>query len=441
MDNARLYTVHMDNGARLILVYNLDTMSIHSSHEIAKVERDPNLFVWFMTLVITGMYVFTVFDIPATRQPGTVIPFTALTIVHIFLHWQLGKIMTHRAKIISYILLQGILAVLISALAKNQGMSLVIFMGLLGEAIGILGLTRRSLLAAGYYLALLMVSLIFLSGGAVSGSLILTIILTSVFVILFVAIYMRQIEARQQAQSLAAELGTANRQLAAYVAQIEDLTLAAERQRMARELHDTLAQGVAGLVLQLEAVKAHLGASRPERAATIIEQALARARGTLADSRAAIDDLRAVPTSLSEAVRAIIERFTWATGIPCKLDIALGDAHRIPAGIGEHVLSILSEGLTNVTRHAQATEIRVHCSTKDHQFELEIQDNGQGFDPDVATRLGHYGLLGMRERARMVGGILSLESGTGQGTRIRLSIPFSPTFEQASNMPGLPMME
>src|SRR5690606_37880015 len=99
-----------------------------------------------------------------------------------------------------------------------------------------------------------------------------------------------------------AELETAHRQLAAYAAQVESLTLSNERQRMARELHDTLSQGVAALVLQLEAANAHLQNGRHDRAAGIIDLSLRRARNTLAESRAAIDDLRLAERSLIEMV-------------------------------------------------------------------------------------------------------------------------------------------
>jgi len=91
---------------------------------------------------------------------------------------------------------------------------------------------------------------------------------------------------------LLAELESANRQLTEYAARVEDLTIAAERQRMARELHDTLSQGLAGLILQLEAADAHLAADRPERARGILEQSMEKARGTLKEARQVIDDLR-----------------------------------------------------------------------------------------------------------------------------------------------------
>ena len=90
---------------------------------------------------------------------------------------------------------------------------------------------------------------------------------------------------------------------------------------------------------------------------------------------------------------------------------------------GDHLLSVLSEALVNITRHAQASRVWVKLEAKNNHVELEIRDNGQGFDPEIETGGGHYGLLGMRERARLVGGSMEIESGTGQGTRIRLIVP------------------
>ncbi|MGB3700974.1 MAG: sensor histidine kinase [Anaerolineales bacterium] len=411
-------------GTLIVLVYNSDTMHTNSSPEIAKAERDPRLFVWFVTLVVTSMYVVTLINTKSVRQPVILFIFTGLTLVHILLHWQLGKIINHPRKTTWYILVQGVLAFMILLFAKNLFIIIALYMILLGEAVGLFGLTRRGLLAAIYYLVLLSVSLINLSGWASSANLLLSTLPIAVFVILFVALYMRQNEAREQAQSLAAKLETANLQLGEYAVQVEELTLAAERQRMARELHDTLSQGLTGLVLQLEAIKAHLEAGRGERAVAIIEQSLARARSTLADSRSVIDDLRAVPAGMPEAMRAKTERFTQATGIPCELSLALGDTTP-PPNTSDHLLRVLNEALTNVTRHAQAGQVWVRLEAKNNHLELEIRDDGQGFEPGIVTGAGHYGLLGMRERARLVGGTLEIESGTGRGTRIRLVVPIN----------------
>jgi NarL family two-component system sensor histidine kinase YdfH len=288
-----------------------------------------------------------------------------------------------------------------------------------------LGVNRRALLAFIFYLLLAFINFQLLVDPASAGRELLGLSPLILFSLIFVIFYKRQADSRQQAQSLAVKLEIANRQLAEYAAQVEELTLAAERQRMARELHDTLSQGVAGLVLQLEAIKAHLEAGRGERGAAIIDQTLARARTTLADSRSAIDDLRAIPASLTAAMRAKTERFSQATGIPCELSLALGDT-ALPPSINDHLLHILTEALANVTRHAQADLVWVRLEAKNNHLKLEIRDDGKGFDPEIETGVGHYGLLGMRERARLVDGTLGIESGAGQGTCIQVIVPIPP---------------
>lgn len=397
-------------------------MQTNSSPTISKAARDPYLFIGFVTLVIAAMYALTLINTESVRQPVKIIMFTGLTLVHTLLHWQLGKIINDLRKTTWYILIQGALACMMLLFVDNLYMIIALYMILLGEAVGLFGMIRETLFAAVYYSVLMTVNLVYLFGWAESGVILLNIIPIAVFVVLSVTFYMRQSEARERAQALAAELESANQQLAEYAGQVEELTLAAERQRMARELHDTLSQGLAGLVLQLEAVKAHLEAGREERAAAIVDQSLARARSTLADSRAVIDDLRAIPDSLPEAMRAKTERFTQVTGIPCELSLALGEIE-LPSDTGEHLLNILKEALANVTRHAQADQVWVRLEAKNQHFELEIRDDGKGFDPSIAIGAGHYGLLGMRERARLVGGTLEIESGNGLGTCIRLVAP------------------
>ncbi|MFL7893570.1 MAG: sensor histidine kinase [Anaerolineales bacterium] len=398
-------------------------MYTNSTPETDHGERDPRLLMWsFVTLAVASIYFITLINTHPIRQPLPFILFTGLTILHILLHWQLGRIIHQPRKIIWYLLIQGVLAFLILLMADNQLMTTALFMILIGESIGVLGLNRWSLLAAAYFGLLLTANLVILSGWDSVGSFLLGALPITAVVILSVTLYMRQITARQQAQSLSAEMETTNRQLAEYAAQVEELTLIAERQRIARELHDTLSQGLTGLVLQLEAIKAHLEAGRDERALAIITQSLARARGTLSDSRAAIDDLRAIPASLPEAMRAKVERFTQATGIPCELSLSLGDTVP-PKNTEDHLLRILNEALANITRHAQANQVWVRLEEENNHLELEIRDDGQGFDPASATGGGHYGLLGMRERARLVGGTLTVDSRSGGGTCISFIVP------------------
>jgi NarL family two-component system sensor histidine kinase YdfH len=397
-------------------------MESKSYPEISKAKRDPLFFPLLLIPVFGIVYYWTLIENPALRQPTLLIIFTTLMIIHVVLHWLIWIFMGKPKLIFWFIALQGALVFSICWIGQHLPLIFALYIAILGLAVGILGVSRQFLLTSIYYLLLAFINFQHLEDSAAAGKELLGLAPLILFSLTFVVLFQRQANAREQAQSLTTKLETANKLLSEYAAQVGELTIATERQRLARELHDTLAQGVAGLVLQLEAVKAHLEAGREARAAAIIDQSLACARSTLANSRSAIDDLRADPTSLPEALHAKAERFTQATGIPCEMSLILGDTVPAPH-TNDHLLSILSEALVNINRHAQARQVWVKLEAKNKYIELEIKDDGQGFDPEVETGEGHYGLLGMQERAQLVGGILEIESGTGQGTRIRLIVP------------------
>jgi len=392
---------------------------------IQKVERDPNLFVWFLTFVVGGLAIWAMFQKPELQAPLTAVVYLALVLVHILLHWVLGIIASQPKKVFWYVVFQGVLAFTISWMSGQIGVVFALFMGLLGEAVGLFGLKRHAVFSGVYYLTLATVNATQVADPAVIGWTLVGIVPMVIFVVAYVALYMRQAQAREQAQTLLTELEAANRQLSEYAAQVEELTIAAERQRMARELHDTLSQGLAGLILQLEAVDAHLTKERPDRAHKIVRDAMQQARETLADARRAISDLRSsvdfVP-GLEQALETEVKRFEDATGLPCELAVLLNS--ELPDPIVEIGLRIVSEALTNVARHAQATHAWIQVEETETQLCLEVRDDGQGFDPE-AVEAGHYGLLGMRERARLAGGRLDVSSEQGQGTAIKAWLPLS----------------
>jgi NarL family two-component system sensor histidine kinase YdfH len=323
-----------------------------------------------------------------------------------------------------YLILQGVLAFSIVTLGGSIGPLLALYMGLIGETIGMLGQKPRwRIVAVAVFLGLSLLNYILQVSRTEWYWWFLAMLPTTFFVIVYVILYSRQAEARMQAQRLLRDLEVANRQLTEYAARVEDLTIAAERQRMARELHDTLSQGLAGLILQLEAADAHLAAGRPERARGILEQSMEKARGTLAEARRAIDDLRhATPRDLGEAVLQEIDHFTTSTGIPCTQEIELPS--QIPQQISETAIRVTAESLTNIARHANARNVRMRIARteKENELEMEICDDGIGFDPE-RVEAGHYGLLGMRERVRLAGGRLDVHSEPGQGTRLLIQFP------------------
>jgi NarL family two-component system sensor histidine kinase YdfH len=300
-------------------------------------------------------------------------------------------------------------------------MTFALFMALIGEAVGLFRLTRPGLLTGVYYLILMVISLVQLPGQGSLGPLLLGTIPMVIFVVIYVTLYMRQNEAREHAQSLAAELETANRRLSEYAAEVEDLTIANERQRMARELHDTLSQGLAGLILQLEAADAHLSNHRNDKVHTIITNAMVQARATLADARHAIDDLRQpLLGNLDSAIRVEISRFTDATGIPIMFQS--DPIPSLPDPSKEILVRAIAEALTNIANHANAQNVEIHIRVNEEKLWLTIQDDGQGFDV-TAIPAGHYGILGIKERVRLVNGNFEIQSGNGKGTTLNLKIP------------------
>lgn len=373
--------------------------------------------------------------------------FTLLMVLHGGLHWGAFFLRKNR-DLLLYFLVQGILVLLISFLAQAEDVIFGLCLALTIEAIILLKQTRLMILVGCGCLLLFgltegtqIISILEHGDGsvdklinAVTGS--TTLIL---FVIACVLLSIQQSRAHQRDQTFLSELenahaelktaheqmASAHRQLEAYAVEVEDLTLVAERQRLARELHDTLAQGLVGLTMQLETIDALLLKQQTNQARAVVQQAMTRARATITEARAAIEDLRAETQdgqSFSHAVQAEIQRFTSATGISCAC--SLPETLLLPPALHEHLLRLVAEGLMNIARHAQATSARV-CANCDQQgLTFEIGDNGIGFDPEAAARqAGHYGLLGLRERARLLQGQLQIITAPGEGTTISLHLP------------------
>jgi two-component system, NarL family, sensor histidine kinase YdfH len=422
------------------LLYNSIMPEKPTPYSLTGVERDPRLFIWFLTLVMAIMYTVALLDNPALRVPVPLTIFTILFIVHVLLHWQIERIFDKPKLLFAYVLVQGGLGFAISWMAAHEAVAFAIYMALFGEAIGMFGLTRRGLLASLYYFTLAFISIQQISTTIPPVLLAVTAVPVLVFVVIYVVLYSRQAAAREQAQILAAELESANRQLTEYANQVEDLTIAAERERMARELHDTLSQGLAGLILQLEAADAHLNQNRPEKARQIIAQSMQKAREALADARNAISNLRENNLGeLEDSLRREIDRFEAATGIPCIFHAE--QTPPLPDSVKETLLRTVSESLTNIARHAQASEAAVKLSVKPslsnieaQSLVLEIKDNGAGFDPQNIPS-GHYGIIGIRERIRLTGGTFTLDTAPSKGTILTIEIPMPDTSHLTPDTP------
>lgn len=389
------------------------------------------LFIWLSSLAIFPV----VFRLTVLCDPPVMYLFTGLMLVHIWLHCYRFP---HRERSwqnqLLYFGTQTGLVFLLNIFAAGESPLEILYLPLLVEAVIHFGSLRQLSLVISIYLVVYILNIGMLVGWQVEplsfalarfGGLVL---LTSGIAL----IYVQRVQAYHRDQLLLRELEAAH-------LQIETLTLAAERQRMARDLHDTLAQGLVGLVLQLETVNAHLENTQTERARQIIQISVNRARLTLAEARQAIDDLRkdaAGEVDFAQLVQEAIEQFASTAGIACRLDLKpfiLNYLSSLPALVRECVLRGLKEGLTNIAHYARASQVGVSFnikgSTRRSVLELKIEDDGVGFkviDFKQLAAMGHYGLLGLQERVQLLGGSLEVTSLKGAGTTLRLQLPIAP---------------
>jgi two-component system NarL family sensor kinase len=196
-----------------------------------------------------------------------------------------------------------------------------------------------------------------------------------------------------------------------------------ERNRLAREIHDTLAQGLTATALQLESADALLDAG-PEEAHEPLRRALSLTRSNLEEARRSVLDLRAAPLEgrpLSEALKALVERWEAETGIGARYR-AVNGSRPLPPRVEAALYRICQETLTNVARHAAAERVTVRLVATPERVRLVVEDDGRGFDASDVPE-GRHGLVGMRERAEMLGGTLEVRSNPGAGTRIEAAVP------------------
>jgi signal transduction histidine kinase len=209
-----------------------------------------------------------------------------------------------------------------------------------------------------------------------------------------------------------------------------------ERTRIARGLHDTLLQSFQGLMLRLQLVEDLL----PEgKAKDQLEQTLQRADQAIAEGRRAVYDLRcstAAPTDLAQAVRSQGDEFATENSAAFHL-VVEGAARDLNPIIRDELYLITREALRNAFSHARARHIEAEITYGERAFGLRIRDDGDGIPTPILEegRPGHYGLSGMRERAKQVGGKLELWSRAGAGTEIDVSIPGSVAYRTSVARP------
>jgi len=229
------------------------------------------------------------------------------------------------------------------------------------------------------------------------------------------------------AQTLADQLAVAIENARLYE-ETRQMAVMEERNRMAREIHDTLAQGFSGIILQLEAAEQALSSDAPavERH---LNQARSLARKSLAEARRSVWNLRPQALEqlpLSEALKQEVDKFIQNSGLNAQFTV-FGDKRDLPPEVEAGLLRICQESLTNIGRHAKATEVEVSLTFNESAVELSVSDNGVGFRPRVSKgakgKSDTFGLISMRERARGLGGTFEVQSKRGKGTLVRVVVP------------------
>ena len=251
----------------------------------------------------------------------------------------------------------------------------------------------------------------------------------------------RVLEQNQERGRMISELAEANRRLEAsmaenvelharLVAQAREAGITEERQRLAGEIHDTLAQGLTGIIAQLEA--AEHTRHHADTWSRHVAQARSLARTNLTEARRSVRALRpeqleqaSLPEAIGTLARAWSERSMIAAGVE-----ATGTVARPGPDAEAAVFRAAQEALSNVAKHARATKVQITLTYLGDTVLLDVADDGAGFDPSAAT--DGYGLAGMRQRLARAGGMLTVESSPGAGTILNASVPLAGPAEGAS---------
>lgn len=234
----------------------------------------------------------------------------------------------------------------------------------------------------------------------------------------------RIIQTSQERGRLIVELEAAKRELELAHQRDAELAVLQERERLARDLHDSLGHSLVALTVQLEATQ-RLVATEPGRAATLLAEMQRLTRAGMEDLRRSLANLRAAGLGerpLAEALQTLCAEARKPSGpsIECKL---ADGANRLPPRVAEVIWRLAQEGLANAEKHAHARQVQVSLDVQPKEVLVRVRDDGPGLPLDAENKPGHYGLRGLRERVEGIGGTLTLTAPGGKGTLIEARIP------------------
>lgn len=322
---------------------------------------------------------------------------------------------------IIYLIVQLVIVITVQIIAGGSGLIWLISIPLVGTIIEFLSPLWR------WVVYLLLLASAFVPAGLRTGnwefatSITLSFATAMLFVIVFMRLALSAEQAREQAEQLAVKLEGANRRLAAYAAQVEQLATTKERNRLAREIHDSLGHYLTVVNVQIGAARAVME-DNPQRALDALEKAQTLTQEGLATVRQSVAALRESPTRdrpLPEVLSSLLEE-TRSAGIQADLEIQ-GTPRILDSKTELALYRVAQEGLTNVRKHAQASRVDVTLDYRHAgKVQLQIKDDGVG---TAVPDQGGFGLLGIDERIKLLQGEVAIDTAPGQGLTLHVIVP------------------
>lgn len=374
---------------------------------------------WAFIAVVVAALVVT-FSVPTPYTVLELILLTTAVIVYTLLgiYWQPALIeRAQKRPIIAYFAVQiAVGGVLLFASRMNAWL---IVLPLVGHAVAML--SRRGVLLVAVALLLSVLGVMLILGAEARGLLQMGVSFSAamIFVGIFIQIAISEERARARGEQLTAELAAANRQLGEYAVQAEELAINRERNRLAREIHDSLGHYLTVINVQIGAARTLL-ARDPTRALDALNKAQTLTQEGLADVRRSVAALRANPTEnrpLPDAIAALTQE-AQASGLQVQVTI-LGTPRPLSPQVELTLYRAVQEGLTNVRKHAQAQRVEITLEyLAPEGMRLAMRDDGIG----AAQVSGGFGLLGLQERVKILGGRMEIETAPGAGLGLTVHV-------------------
>jgi signal transduction histidine kinase len=358
----------------------------------------------FLVTVVVGL--ITVLAAMEDAAPAQVIALCLLTalycIIGTAIYARVETSASGLARVIYFavqLLLGTGIAYLGNLVSRGNGAVWLIFMPLISHAVASLKL--RGALVVSALVIVVFFAVVLRITGAVSPILVLQFAVGVLFVFVFSFIAVREQRSRIQIEQLAGELRVANRKLSEYALQVEELATTRERNRLAREVHDSLGHTLTTVNVQIEAARAML-ATDASKAGEALNKAQSITREGLSEVRRSVAALRAGPMdnrNLIDAIDALVDE-TRESGLDVNLAVT-GEARALPPQVEMTLYRAAQEGLTNVRKHAKASQVGVLLTFEKNRVCLKMRDDGE---PSDAPDGYGFGLMGLRERAQVLGG-------------------------------------